>query len=185
VPKHQSEFIILCEDRQQEIFARYFLTGCGVHPHKIRLRLPVRGKGSGEQYVRENYPKEVKAYRSRSTHLSVCLAVLIDADVKSVNDRTDELVSALKANGLPPRGIDEKIAHFIPKRNIETWIFYLHGELVDEEINYKREIDKETLRSSVERLVQLRSKKLPDDAPPSLHSAAHELHRILPLNKIS
>lgn len=185
MPKHLSEFIILCEDRQQEMFARHFLIGCSVPRHKIRVNLPVRGQGSGEQYVRENYSKEVKAYRSRSTHLSVCLAVLIDADTKSVQDRANELASALKANGMPPREDEEKIALFIPKRNIETWVFYLQEKQVDEESNYKQIIDREMLRSSVERLVQLRPKGLPDNAPSSLHSAAHELHRIMPINKIS
>jgi hypothetical protein len=53
------QIIVLCEDRQQEVFARYFLVKRGFNPRKITY-LPIpKGTQSGEQYVRERYPKEV------------------------------------------------------------------------------------------------------------------------------
>lgn len=58
--------VILCEDRQHEVFARHFLVNCGVNPKRIRVNVAPKGTGSGEQYVRENYPSEVKEHRSHN-----------------------------------------------------------------------------------------------------------------------
>jgi len=94
------QIIVLCEDRQQEVFARYFLVKRGFNPRKIRpLPLP-KGTQSGEQYVRENYPKEVKAYRSQKNHLSIALVVLIDADKSTIDHRLNQLDLALEAGGV-------------------------------------------------------------------------------------
>ncbi len=82
--KRGIQLLILCEDQQQEIFARHFFLNRGFHPREIRIKRSPRGKGSGEQYVREHYPKEVKAYRSQSTYRSIGLAVVIDADTLTV-----------------------------------------------------------------------------------------------------
>ena len=30
------QIVILCEDRQQEVFARQFLISCGIHQRRIR-----------------------------------------------------------------------------------------------------------------------------------------------------
>ena len=70
-----TRFIILCEDRQQEVFARHFLVSCDVHPRRIRINISPKGQGSGEQYVRQEYPREVKLYRSKSPYLAIGLAV--------------------------------------------------------------------------------------------------------------
>jgi len=120
--KRKVRVTILCEDIQQQVFARYFLIGRGFHPRKIRLLPLPEGKGSGEKYVRENYPAQVKSYRSKPTDESVCLVVLIDADRMTVTDRLHQLDTALEEDSQPRRQEDERIAIFVPKRNIETWI---------------------------------------------------------------
>jgi len=54
--KRKIQVIILCEDRQQEVFARHFLIKkSGFGPREIRVLPLPNGKQSGEQYVRETY----------------------------------------------------------------------------------------------------------------------------------
>jgi hypothetical protein len=65
--------------------------------------------------------------------------VLIDADTQPVTRRQNELREELTAANSEPRGSTERIAHLIPKRNIETWILCLNGETVDENTDYRHE----------------------------------------------
>jgi hypothetical protein len=57
------QITILCEDKQQEIFARHFLKRRGFTGN-IKPKICI--EGAGEQFVRDNYSKEVKAYRSKN-----------------------------------------------------------------------------------------------------------------------
>lgn len=174
------ELVILCEDLQQEVFARHFFIRRGFQRRKIRVRRNPRGQGAGEQYVREQYPQEVRAHRSRSSYLSTFLAVVIDADTHPVEHRLAQLDTALVNTSQPTRQTDEKIAIFIPKRNIETWLHYLMGETVDEIRAYPRLTRQSECKPYVEKLTEeICPSGLPEDAPPSLHAACDELQRIL------
>jgi hypothetical protein len=172
------QIVILCEDRQQEVFARHFLKKRGftgnITPKPCL-------EGAGEQYVRDNYPKEVKAYRSKN-YLSGMLIVLIDADKKTVEERLKQLDDALIENAQELRQPHEKIAIFVPKRNIETWIHYLQGTNVDEETEYTKFKKQSDCKPYIEQLVnQCYQGNLDENAPPSLKAACGELQRILPL----
>ncbi len=175
-----TQLVVLCEDRQQEVFARRFLVCCGIDPHRIYYKTSRQGRGSGEQYVREQYPVEVKAYRSKCHHLSIGLAVITDADTRTVARRQDELKRSLAAASLQDRESGERIGVFVPKRNIETWIRYLQGMSVNEEDDYSH-FDRvgEDWKDAVESLAARRGDPLPPDAPPSLQAACGELDRIL------
>jgi len=177
------QLVILCEDQQQEFFARHFFLSRGFPRQKIRVRKSPKGKGSGEQYVREHYPQEVEAYRSRSAYRSVGLAVVIDADTQTVEQRLVQLDSALEVDSQQRRQPEEKIAVFVPKRNIETWIHYLKGQTVDEETVYPRLSRERECKPYVQKLARdICASGLAEDAPPSLHTACDELQRILPSN---
>jgi hypothetical protein len=174
---------ILCEGRQDELFVRYFLVKRGFNPRKIRVVVSPQGKGAGEQFVRENYPKEVKEYRSQATYRSVCLVAITDADILTVQERVRRLEESLEENLLSKRQRNEKIAILVPKRNIETWIHYLQGESVDE--NHPKPYSKLEFESDCKPLVgalasQCQQAGLADDAPPSMQIACAELQRILP-----
>ncbi|MDA8307173.1 MAG: hypothetical protein M0Z81_10140 [Deltaproteobacteria bacterium] len=134
--RRKVSMMILCEDRQQEVFARHYLIQCGVPRANIRTKICLGG--SGEQYVREQYPVEVRAHRSKSSFLSVGLTVVTDADTLSVQDRLRNLDEELLASSQQGRQINERIGIFVPKRNIETWIHYLKGEIVNEEKSFMR-----------------------------------------------
>ena len=47
--------VILCEDLQQEVFARQFFFRRGFHRHKIQIIRNSNAKGSAEQFVRTYY----------------------------------------------------------------------------------------------------------------------------------
>lgn len=171
--------VILCEDRQQEVFARRFLEACGVDSKRIYPKTCPKGKQSGEQYVREEFPKEVVSYRKIAHHLSAGLVVLTDADIREVTDRLKQLESILKENKIPTRQPGERIGLFIPKRNIETWIHYLMGESVNEQDVYSHLPRESDCKPHVAELAQKRYAPLPDNAPPSLKTACSELPRII------
>ncbi|MEW5986644.1 MAG: hypothetical protein AB1791_08430 [Chloroflexota bacterium] len=113
------------------MFARHFFIQRGVSPRKIKVVRNPQGKGSGEQFVRSHYPNEVRAYRSKSTYLTIGLAVVTDADTLTVAQRRMQLSNALAESNQMDRRSDEQIAIYVPRRNIETWIHYLEGRAVD------------------------------------------------------
>ncbi|MEQ8995337.1 MAG: hypothetical protein RID53_02395 [Coleofasciculus sp. B1-GNL1-01] len=177
------QIVILCEDRQQEVFARHFLKKRGL-TGIFRSKICPPGSQSGEQYVRSQYPVEVKAYRQNRNRVSIGLVVLIDADTGGLQERLNQLDLALSENSQQNRQPDDAIAIFIPKRNIETWIHFLQGETVDEETEYSKYQKEAACKPSVENLAeQCRSQNLPDNAPASLQVACGELQRLLQLLK--
>ncbi|MGB8687259.1 MAG: hypothetical protein WCD53_07990 [Microcoleus sp.] len=176
------QIVILCEDRQQEFFARHFLNKRGF-TGLFRTKICPPGSQSGEQYVRSQYPVEVKAYRQNRNRVSIALVVLIDADRGTLQDRLNQLASILDEDAQEKRRSDEAIAIFVPKRNIETWIHYLQGETVNEEDAYaKYEKNEAVCKTYVENLAdRCYAHDLPEDAPRSLQAACGELQRLLPL----
>lgn len=170
--------MVLCEDKQQRSFIRNFLLGIGFERRKIYFRMCPRGRQSGEQFVRENYPSKVRAYRGKKNHLSVCLAVVIDADTKTVDQRLQELDASLTADAQQVRQPDEKIAIFVPKRNIETWIHYLMGEKVDEETAYSKLQREGDCKHYVKDLTKRCHRDILHNAPYSFRIAYKELQRI-------
>jgi len=176
------QIVILCEDRQQEVFARYFLKKRGF-TGLFRANICPEGSQAGEQYVRDHYPVEVKAYRQKRNQVSIGLVVLIDADTGTLEARLNQLASVLDEDEQENRGSNEAIAIFVPKRNIETWIHYLQGETVNEEDAYaKFEKNEAACKTAVENLAdRCYSQSLPEDAPRSLQAACGELQRLLPL----
>ncbi len=179
------QIVILCEDRQQEVFARYFLKKRGF-TGRVRANICPEGSQAGEQYVRTQYPVEVKAYRKNKGRVSIGLVVLIDADTGTLEAWLNELASVLEEDEQKKpknRKPNEAIAIFVPKRNIETWIHYLQGETVNEEDAYAKFKNNEAVcKTAAEGLVdRCYSQSLPEDAPRSLQAACGELQRLLPL----
>ena len=60
------QLVLLCEDKQQEAFARRFLKATGWETHAMRVEKAPVGRGAGEQFVRERFARELKAHRTRS-----------------------------------------------------------------------------------------------------------------------
>ena len=139
--------IVLAEDERHQRFVRHFLYQKGLSTHQIRMEPLPSGKGCGEQWVREQYPTAVNAYRERSGggRAKTALVVVIDADTDTVDRRSRQLRESLTQLGLSDRAANEAITHFIPKRNIETWVLFLHCRRVDEDTDYSRDSDVDQL----------------------------------------
>lgn len=181
---NSKEVTILCEGRQDEVFVRRFLDECGVNRPRIRGIPYPKGKGAGEQHVREQYPTEVKAHRSRAAYQkSLRLIVMTDADTKTVTKRQRELDDILGAAGQDRREATERIAVFIPKRNVETWIHYLMGEKVNETDAYPKLPAEGDCETSVKRVAAKSEYRLTADAPPSLRLACSEIIRLFPTKR--
>lgn len=131
--------IVLGEDGRQSRLVRRFLLRVGILPKQIRLLQSPSGRGAAEQWVRENYVREVIACRRRiKSKAKTALVVVLDADTQKVRKRFDGLAQSLVDDNQP--AMDEKrepVAHLIPKRNVETWILSLNQVPVDEEQDYK------------------------------------------------
>ncbi len=86
-----SQIIILCEDRQHEVFIRHYLKKRHhITERQIRVMICPQGGGAGEQYVRREYPIQVKILRQKQ-HLSKALITMIDADTQTVAERLNQL----------------------------------------------------------------------------------------------
>ncbi len=173
---------ILGEDknkRQQNLIRKY-LKKRGFSDRQIRdLPCPV-GETPGITFVLSRYSSEV--HDLRAAPYSRGLIVAIDADEESVETRKAQLNARLSEAGEPARGEQEPIAIVVPKRNVETWVWYLDGNAVDESTDYKRTSVRDNhdmahaKRAFAEFIVsgQATSK----ECPPSLQDARVELLRI-------
>ncbi|MGO9201394.1 MAG: hypothetical protein ACLQM8_12795 [Limisphaerales bacterium] len=174
------EVVLLCEDRQQEVFIRRFLQKRGRERPQFRAVVSPAARGSGEQWVREHFPQELKAHRSQRARRNNWLLVAIDADARTVAERIQQLAKACRDAGVPFREENEKVVFVVPKRNIETWFAYLRGETVNELDSYRRYDYEGDCRQEVDRLDEMcrRQRLEPVPPPPSLATACDEFRRI-------
>lgn len=172
---------VLCEDRQHESFVRKLLKGLGINLRQCQFDIAPSGQQSAEQYVRQNYPTLVAAYRRRNYQSDLGLVVLVDADANTVQERKDELDEALESEGESSREASDRVALFVPRRNIETWIWNLRGERVDEVSSYPRLERESNCKDAVTKLVEILREEETLLAPltPSLRDAIrNELPRL-------
>lgn len=174
--ENYTQVIVLCEDRQHWVFAYRFLTRNGVHGRRIRARVSPSGQGSGEQYVREQYPVEVAEQRKRAARLNSALIVIQDCDVTTLEGRRATLEQSAE------REPNDRIALLFPKRNIETWIQFLTGgQAVNEVDSYPKLRGRESdCHDAADGLAAKNEYRLSADVPPSLRAACPEIRRIFP-----
>lgn len=172
--------VVLAEDSRHQRFARGYLKRLGYSGPDIRnVELP-SGRGSGEQWVRNRYAREVAAYRDRSARAETALIVLVDADTESVARRLQQLERSLADANLPPRAVQERIANVVPKRNVETWILCLNGQDVEEETDYSGQNIDEMISSAALIFFDWTRPNFPVPARciPSLASSVQEIRRL-------
>ena len=134
------EVTILCEDIDQERFIREYLICCGLDDRKIRDFNNPKGKTikNNNALILKHYPELIKSYRSRK-YRNIAVVVMIDADEDSLEERMRCLNIALDetAGNLnkDPRLPNEKVAIFVPARNIETWFYYINSHMSGQECN--------------------------------------------------
>lgn len=173
------QIVLLCEDSQHEAFARRFLGEVGWSTRRIRVLKAPKGQGSGEQFVRNRFPEELKAYRSHKHRVSIALLVVIDGDKIGGKGRLNELDDACRESGIPCRSSEEHVLVFVPTWCIETWFAYLEGEEVDEaERDYPRLPRPGGCGQHAKTLAAMcRTRDLRKPAPSSLVAACEEYTR--------
>lgn len=169
--------VLLCEDSQTDSFVRRFLKHRNFGARDIRtLSLPA-GSGSGEQWVREQYPRQLRAIRGRQ---GAYLIVVTDADAQSTAARRVQLDQECTQKNVPVRTDADPVVMAVPRRNIETWLAYLDGNEVDETTNYpqlgrERECDRHAQRLYV---MCHEEQALTEPAPPSLSETCLEYRKL-------
>ena len=140
MPDRIANKVVLVEDVEQQNLAHRYLERCGHNIRDCRFERPARAcGGSGEKFVRDRYPQEVKACRSSlGRRASALLVVMVDADTVTTERRASQLSAALQTAGVGERDNSEPIVVLIPKRHVETWIRALLGNAVDEEQSYEK-----------------------------------------------
>ncbi|WP_155893592.1 hypothetical protein [Cystobacter fuscus] len=174
------QVVVLCEGLKDYNFARRCLVRCGWRPDQIAPKVSPAGGGSGFTFVLERYAVEVR--ENRKGHMARALLVLVDADTEPEGGREKALDKRLRDADQEPRKKGERIALWVPKRQLETWIHFLTHGKADEETDYKREHGRRSpeYKPAAERFAHLLEKRrpLPSNVMPSLKKAAVEFERI-------
>lgn len=179
-----ANIVVLAEDQEQQNLIRRYLERRGHSVRSVRfVQLPAKvSGGSGEKYVRDNYPREVRACRSAlGRRVSALLIVMIDADSGTTERRAGQLADALNAASMAARDSHDPIAVLIPKRHVETWICALLGDTVDEDTDYKSPAPTpKDIRNAAGKLYEWTrpGAEPPASAPPSLKSSVPEWRKI-------
>ncbi len=165
----RAQVILLCEDKQQEVLIRRVLSKLRGKDLFRTVPMPC-GRGSGEQFVRDNFPGELKAQRTKA--VTSVLVVVIDGDNIGIEGRRRQLHESCAAADVDPPKRGDRVLIAIPTRNIETWLSYLGGEDVTETDIYQRLRRPGDCRPHVDALVEMcRTNQLRPPAPSSLEAA--------------
>jgi hypothetical protein len=133
-----SQIILLCEDDAHQRLALEYMKRCGINTRDVVPRVGSRmQKGSGKQWVIQEFPRQLHASRQRSSRARTLLVVLVDADEDTVAHREQSLWDRVSSAGYDPRRHDDPIVLLIPRWHVETWIRALLGQAVDEDQQYK------------------------------------------------
>ena len=179
--KRKTKVVLICEDRQHSKFATQFLDDMGWRGVKVRVEMSPRGKGSGEYGARKKLLEELHAYRALKNKSHHVLIAIIDADTKTITDIHTICKNDFKKAGIDFRKANEAVAIIIPRRNIETWIHYSNGNIVNETTNYKLRTQHGCPQAAAKLAGYCKTNSLPSDAPASLAAACEEYnHRIHP-----
>ena len=168
---------LLCEDTQTDAFVRRFLKHRNFRGREIRtLPLP-HGSQSGEQWVRERYPGELRVARAVP---DTYLIVVTDADSNSTEIRRAQLEAECDRQGVPRRNDADRVLVVVPRRNIETWLAYLDEVEVNENDVYPKLTRKGDCSRHARELYAMchEAQRLREPAPPSLREACEEYRRL-------
>ena len=171
---------LLCEDKQHKVFAHRFFKSMGWNLRDWRTIVSPAGQGSGEQFVRTEFPKQLRALRGRGNE-QVFLVVLIDGNTAGARRRRQQIDEACIVEETQPPSNSERVMIGAPTRSIETWIASLAGTTVNETSrNYPKLTGRESeCQPQVEELARMCERgELSEPAPPSLIAACEEYRRV-------
>ena len=177
---------LVCEGWEDSAFLRGFLESAGIRDGIIPKNNP-KGKGSGFDHVRDIFAEEVKALSSFREGRGVL--AMMDEDGKGVENRLAWVASRLDSLNLAAMDSTQGRCLVLTKRNIETWVYWLTGQRlnenwdVNESGNYKtsppatasRSIEKSDWRSAGKLLHTINHTQPPAGMPPELLSSLGQL----------
>lgn len=168
------QIVLLCEDTQHEACLRRFLSAMGWETRAMRVEKAPGGRGAADQFVLQQFPRELNAHRTR--HASQAFVTMMDGDRYGVDARLEQLNQACRAGNIDVRNPGERVAVFTPTWNIETWFAYLDGATVDEtRSDYPRLPKERDCQRHVAALAEMcRAGALRQPCPPSLDMACDE-----------
>lgn len=173
------QVVVLCEGLEDFRFAYKCLVTSGWRPDQIASKISPRG--SGFSFVLDSYPAEVHANRQGKKR-ERALFVLVDADSQPAGGRENELAKRLQVANQSPRQSSERIAHWIPRRQLETWVYFLTQGPADETAEYKKtyQVKEDDYLPAAKRLARIlhERRSLPPKAVPSLKKAVGEFDRL-------
>lgn len=173
--------VILCEDKQQEVFCRKLLTEMQWELRRPpRIEMAPGVKGSAKKYILQKFPNELAEYRTNRNRVNSKLLVVIDGDELGVTKTLNSLSKSCENKSIEPRKNHEAVAIFVPKWNIETWLAYLDNQEIDERNKHYPRLKKPSdCQSHIRSLVEMcQRKKLREPAPESLRKACDEYRNI-------
>jgi hypothetical protein len=177
----KTEIVVLCEGDTDATFIRSFLRRRGYDARRqVRFVVGPKGRGSGEQFVRQKLPNELSAYRNRQNPRLIALIVMTDADVGTVVNRKNMLDRECETADVPKRRLDESVLYIIPRRHAETWYVYLNGESWDEEADYRNRKQDDLAKLAAAKLHRMcfEQQRLNEPSPQSLQDACEEWKRM-------
>lgn len=175
-----ASIFILAEDKPQQRLIRKYFRERGFSQRQIQdIPVPV-GETQNIGFVLKSYAVEVAL--QRNVAYSRGLVVVIDADDNTGEHRKTQLDEGLEAAGKMRRDAGEAIAIVVPRRNVETWIWHLEGNAVDETANYKGSPVRDGHNMAIVKrrfadYIVTGQEPFPD-CPPSLQDARVELLRV-------
>lgn len=168
--------VVVVEDRMLERFCRESLLELGYHRKEIRVEVAVAGKGSGKVWVDKAFAEEVKILRQKRNQALAVLAGT-DVDEMTIPQRIENLRQALLDISEEDREDAERIAYWLPRWSIETWLKRLQGDDVVETASYKGKVKVPNFAELAAEFIRMyRAKE--DSRIPSMDLAFKETARI-------
>jgi hypothetical protein len=170
--------VVLCEGLKDYWFAYRCLRTCGWREDQITVNY--NNRGSGFDHVLSKYPVEVRANRQGTLERE--LLVMIDADEKPGGAREKQLNERLRNGGQPQRRPGDRIALWVPRRQLETWVYFLQQGTADEVTDYKRAhlVKDKEYKTAARKFAQMLKQRRPlsEATVPSMRKAATEFDRL-------
>jgi len=173
------QVFVICEDKQHQAFVRAFLRRCKFNIRLLAFVMNPPGAGDAKQFVQARFPIEVSSLRRYSGQGRI-LIVMADADELSSAKRLQMLDRALEEAGMEPVVDSEPIFCFAPRWNIETWLAYLRGDVVEENLSdYPRLRFESDAVPLANRLVEMCDNRKLEPTPPSSLLAACQTYELM------
>jgi hypothetical protein len=173
-------FTILSEGRRDYYFVKSYLEAkFGKNKVECFRSQTVPGKGSGEQQVRNLFPMELAARRKRPREDNCWLMVITDGDQFSPEKRREQLAKEAWGKRISMADAKERVAVFVPCRNIESWFKWIDAGKVDESKDYKKEYRHAKPTKYAKELHRKCSEQINAGFCPSLQDACEQWQKII------